>query len=342
MGAVRVFGSPAHAGMDRVWLSGCFPSRRLPRPRGDGPPSPSAPLSHSPAPPPTRGWTLPGGVPTQPALGSPAHAGMDLWPSSSPASREAWEAGGEFERGALTQRLAGGGCRSIRYHHRRERWLDAVNKKVRVRRCRLRHERSCVAADGHQPGVADGGGVDHRSHRGAAARVRACAAGSPAQRAGPGLRRTRARHGVRRGEPAGTRATRARSVSSGDRVSRAAGAPSARRDVPRRTRDRIRHRPEGARAAALVPALAREHRGCRRTPAARPGLTGRCRPLRGGGPSRSVARHGRPSEAAGVAASGVAAWGSGRLDGLGTTRQRSALAFAPGAASVQLSRPSCG
>ncbi len=72
-----LLGSPAHAGMDRDVQAGTPPPARLPRARGDGPRRAGAGDGHRQAPPRTRGWT--GGRPAArgPAVGSPAHAGMD-------------------------------------------------------------------------------------------------------------------------------------------------------------------------------------------------------------------------------------------------------------------------
>ncbi len=69
-------GSPAHAGM--VPCSGGADRRRgrLPRTRGDGPPSAVIVDSMSEAPPHTRGWSRTIAPATLRARGSPAHAGM--------------------------------------------------------------------------------------------------------------------------------------------------------------------------------------------------------------------------------------------------------------------------
>jgi len=52
-----IFGSPAHAGMDRIVSVYLWPLRRLPRARGDGPPRGYLVNKQSKAPPRTRGWT---------------------------------------------------------------------------------------------------------------------------------------------------------------------------------------------------------------------------------------------------------------------------------------------
>ena len=57
-GPHRGWGSPAHAGMDRDPPGSPTPRRRLPRPRGDGPPIRSGLARSRRAPPPTRGWTV--------------------------------------------------------------------------------------------------------------------------------------------------------------------------------------------------------------------------------------------------------------------------------------------
>ena len=70
-------GSPAHAGMDPKLNSSARRARRLPRPRGDGPPSRASSVASTEAPPPTRGWTRDVELRPEPPRGSPAHAGMD-------------------------------------------------------------------------------------------------------------------------------------------------------------------------------------------------------------------------------------------------------------------------
>ncbi len=71
-------GSPAHAGMHLSVSPLLGRPQRLPRPRGDAPPTGSEPLPREPAPPPTRGCTpgAPGRLRYR--AGSPAHAGMHL------------------------------------------------------------------------------------------------------------------------------------------------------------------------------------------------------------------------------------------------------------------------
>ena len=78
LGADRVLGFPAHAGMDRklgiLRLRGCG----FPRPRGDGPTLRLISTSIRPVSPPTRGWTVIADGALQGQRGFPAHAGMDL------------------------------------------------------------------------------------------------------------------------------------------------------------------------------------------------------------------------------------------------------------------------
>ena len=70
-------GSPAHAGIDpKKFIERNFASR-LPRTRGDRPPTPVLSSSGSPAPPHTRGSTSAGARRSSRARGSPAHAGID-------------------------------------------------------------------------------------------------------------------------------------------------------------------------------------------------------------------------------------------------------------------------
>ena len=71
-------GSPAHAGMDRGRLRWRRRTRRLPRPRGDGPVGGDTDRGWRTAPPPTRGWTRRRRRAMADLRGSPAHAGMDL------------------------------------------------------------------------------------------------------------------------------------------------------------------------------------------------------------------------------------------------------------------------
>ena len=74
---LRGEGSPAHAGMDPGRYLPWWMGHRLPRTRGDGPPTPIGAGFRPRAPPHTRGWTL-GGWPSGGFyIGSPAHAGMD-------------------------------------------------------------------------------------------------------------------------------------------------------------------------------------------------------------------------------------------------------------------------
>jgi hypothetical protein len=70
-------GSPTHAGRDPCAYSQAQNSRRLPRPRGDGPIVLKVLRSRVSAPPPTRGWTPVRVDAVIARLGSPAHAGMD-------------------------------------------------------------------------------------------------------------------------------------------------------------------------------------------------------------------------------------------------------------------------
>ena len=70
--------SPAHAGMDWRWSSGCKTSSCFPRTRGDGPFTLQGLCYFVKFPPHTRGWTAGGGHEAAPARVSPAHAGMDL------------------------------------------------------------------------------------------------------------------------------------------------------------------------------------------------------------------------------------------------------------------------
>ena len=60
--------------------AGCFTDRRFPRPRGDGPDKIDAAVWQQRVPPPTRGWPFIRGCRNQSLLGSPAHAGMALYP----------------------------------------------------------------------------------------------------------------------------------------------------------------------------------------------------------------------------------------------------------------------
>ncbi len=70
-------GSPAHAGMDPWRARRCAWSCRLPRTRGDGPPTGRDRTNPHRAPPHTRGWTLIAELAARRWSGSPAHAGMD-------------------------------------------------------------------------------------------------------------------------------------------------------------------------------------------------------------------------------------------------------------------------
>ena len=73
----RVFGFPAHAGMDPSSAASSRASAWIPRTRGDGPlaagcsPGPVVDSPH------TRGWTLEESPEPSPRVGFPAHAGMD-------------------------------------------------------------------------------------------------------------------------------------------------------------------------------------------------------------------------------------------------------------------------
>ena len=82
-------GFPAHAGMDPRGSVRCWPWRRFPRPRGDGP-SPDAAIAESgEVSPPTRGWTTDGADSPRACPGFPAHAGMD--PAITPSrGRPQW------------------------------------------------------------------------------------------------------------------------------------------------------------------------------------------------------------------------------------------------------------
>ena len=73
-------GFPAHAGMDPASDPPDRDRRGLPRTRGDGPCSGSAPVTHPQASPHTRGWTVLGVSIDWLAGGFPAHAGMDPEP----------------------------------------------------------------------------------------------------------------------------------------------------------------------------------------------------------------------------------------------------------------------
>ncbi len=84
-----VYGSPAHAGMDRWRSPGWFPVPWLPRARGDGPASRATPCSPAGAPPRTRGWTAHRAGQPPAGAGSPAHAGMDR-PSPRPRPSSRW------------------------------------------------------------------------------------------------------------------------------------------------------------------------------------------------------------------------------------------------------------
>ncbi len=69
--------SPAHAGMDPSRAALAYEARRLPRPRGDGPPQVIRGSSERESPPPTRGWTRQKRALWAHGDVSPAHAGMD-------------------------------------------------------------------------------------------------------------------------------------------------------------------------------------------------------------------------------------------------------------------------
>ena len=72
-----VIGFPAHAGMDLGFSLADVASSGFPRPRGDGPVSPSEADVQFPVSPPTRGWTVFNEWWRWPESGFPAHAGMD-------------------------------------------------------------------------------------------------------------------------------------------------------------------------------------------------------------------------------------------------------------------------
>ena len=78
-------GFPAHAGMDPVQAGNEHGAGRLPRTRGDGPPSSAASFASSSASPHTRGWTCAVGATRRPGRGFPAHAGMDQAHARGPA-----------------------------------------------------------------------------------------------------------------------------------------------------------------------------------------------------------------------------------------------------------------
>ena len=75
-------GFPAHAGMDPRRARGCRSSRRVPRPRGDGPATTAPNAKVTLGSPPTRGWTRDHRRLDWPRRGFPAHAGMDPTPST--------------------------------------------------------------------------------------------------------------------------------------------------------------------------------------------------------------------------------------------------------------------
>ena len=70
-------GCPAYAGMDLVSPAHSRVPSRLPRLRGDGPPTKGIALAYIEAAPPTRGWTLQEARPSHHGAGCPAYAGMD-------------------------------------------------------------------------------------------------------------------------------------------------------------------------------------------------------------------------------------------------------------------------
>ena len=72
-------GFPAHAGMDPSSAVCHRPTRRFPRPRGDGPQGPNYFGTDTEVSPPTRGWTREQNERAPTGLGFPAHAGMDLY-----------------------------------------------------------------------------------------------------------------------------------------------------------------------------------------------------------------------------------------------------------------------
>ena len=75
--ALPLRGFPAHAGMDPAAVGEGALRRGLPRTRGDGPSSSFPPRADVVASPHTRGWTRRHRRARRPALGFPAHAGMD-------------------------------------------------------------------------------------------------------------------------------------------------------------------------------------------------------------------------------------------------------------------------
>ena len=88
-------GFPAHAGMDPGRSAACYRRPRLPRTRGDGPPSMSVVPMLTEASPHTRGWTRHGRRHLPQRRGFPAHAGMD--PIRTP--RREWSQGLPRTRG---------------------------------------------------------------------------------------------------------------------------------------------------------------------------------------------------------------------------------------------------
>ena len=74
----RDHGFPAHAGMDRRSADPDRARGRVPRTRGDGPVQRDGLTPLDEGSPHTRGWTLLALPPHRPAVGFPAHAGMDL------------------------------------------------------------------------------------------------------------------------------------------------------------------------------------------------------------------------------------------------------------------------
>ena len=76
--------SPAGAGMDLAITDDPAPSRRFPRRRGDGPPPAPSPATRRAFPPQARGWTSRRRPPALPRRVSPAGAGMDPWPATTP------------------------------------------------------------------------------------------------------------------------------------------------------------------------------------------------------------------------------------------------------------------
>jgi len=79
---ISLCGSPAHAGMVPAVSTVSDHAVRFPRPRGDGPIADLVARYGVWVPPPTRGWSLGPDAYRIDREGSPAHAGMVLWPPS--------------------------------------------------------------------------------------------------------------------------------------------------------------------------------------------------------------------------------------------------------------------